>query len=63
MTLLERGEFADAETLRAHQQGAWAAQADHVARHSALYRDLWQGRTPPEDLGDLAQLPLSDKAQ
>ncbi|SFO16233.1 phenylacetate-CoA ligase [Roseovarius lutimaris] len=63
MTLLERAEFADAETLRAHQQGAWAAQADHVARHSALYRDLWQGRMPPKDLCDLAQLPLSDKAQ
>ena len=63
MSLLERAEFADAKTLRAHQQGAWAAQAEYVAEKSALYRDLWQGKTPPKDLSDLAQLPLSDKAQ
>ena len=63
MSLLERGDIADPETLRAHQQEAWGLQRDHVARHSALYRDLWQGKSPPKDLCDLAQLPLSDKAQ
>ncbi|MDT8326037.1 MAG: AMP-binding protein [Roseovarius sp.] len=63
MSLLERAEFAGAKALRDHQQGAWAAQAEYVATQSALYRDLWADKAPPKDLGDLAHLPLSDKAQ
>ncbi|WP_294612176.1 AMP-binding protein [uncultured Roseovarius sp.] len=63
MSLLDRAEFTDTETLHAHQQSAWAAQADYVAGQSALYRDLWHGKAPPKDLYDLAELPLSDKAQ
>lgn len=63
MSLLDRGDFAGAETLRAHQQATWATQRNHVAGHSALYHDLWQGKAPAKDLDDLAQLPLSDKAQ
>lgn len=63
MSLLDQAEFASPERLRAHQTEAWAAQSAHVAGHSAFYRDLWQGRTPPADLRDLAELPLSDKAQ
>ncbi|WP_296762281.1 AMP-binding protein [Sediminimonas sp.] len=63
MSLIERAEFTSAESLRAHQDAAWAAQRDHVARRSAFYSDLWQGADPPADLRDLPRLPLSDKAQ
>jgi len=63
MSLLDQAEFASPEFLRAHQAAAWAVQSAHVAGHSAFYRDLWQGRVPPADLRDLAELPLSDKAQ
>ncbi|WP_417726703.1 phenylacetate--CoA ligase family protein [Roseovarius sp.] len=63
MSLLDQAEFAKPERLRAHQAAAWAVQSDHVARHSAFYRELWQGGMPPADLRDLAELPLSDKAQ
>jgi phenylacetate-CoA ligase len=63
MSLLDEAESASAERLRAHQAAAWAGQSAYVATQSEFYRDLWQGRTPPADLRDLAALPLSDKAQ
>ena len=63
MSLLDQAEFASTERLRAHQEAAWAVQSAYVAAQSDFYRDLWQGRTPSADLRDLAELPLSDKAQ
>jgi phenylacetate-CoA ligase len=63
MSPLDQAEFASLERFRVHQAAAWAVQSAHVARHSEFYRDLWQGRTPPADLRDLPELPLSDKAQ
>jgi len=63
MSLLDQAEFASPDRLSAHQAAAWAIQRDYVARHSAFYRDLWQGAAPPADLRDLPALPLSDKAQ
>ena len=57
------GERLDAEQLAHHRQTAWQVQRQYVVARSAFYRTLWQGREPPEDLADLAQLPLSDKAQ
>ncbi|MGI9407390.1 MAG: phenylacetate--CoA ligase family protein [Hyphomicrobiaceae bacterium] len=58
----------DAETLGArelarHQQAAWETQQRNVADSSEFYQDLWAARTPPKDLRDLPELPLSDKAQ
>ncbi|MCP4335266.1 MAG: phenylacetate--CoA ligase [Gammaproteobacteria bacterium] len=53
----------DADKLLVHQQELWQAQSLYVSRHSHFYRDLWQGRKPPANLGDLAELPLSAKAQ
>ncbi len=63
MTLIEGAEFLNPDALLAHQQAGWKTQRNHVARHSAFYRALWDGRRAPEDLRDLAGLPLSDKAQ
>ncbi len=62
MTLLANAEFALSEQLAARQDAAWRAQAHRVATQSAFYRDLWQGRPPPDCLSDLPDLPLSDKA-
>ena len=48
--------------LAPHIEAAWQAQRGHVAA-SPFYHALWQGRTPPMDLRDLPELPLSDKSQ
>ena len=48
--------------LAPHIEAAWQAQRAHVAA-SPFYHALWQGRTPPMDLRDLPELPLSDKSQ
>jgi len=63
MKLLHDGDFAVADKLKAHQQAAWAMQSAYVARNSAFYSALWQGKQPSADLRDLPELPLSDKAQ
>ncbi len=63
MSLLQDAEFMDRRALLPHQQSAWVLQSGHVAAHSRFYQTLWAGVTPPSDLRDLADLPLSDKAQ
>lgn len=63
MSLVQDAEFMDTATLLARQQAAWKTQAAHVAAQSSFYQALWKGMTPPTDLRDLPQLPLSDKAQ
>ena len=63
MSTLKDGEKCPPDDLQAHIQGLWQAQRAHVATASPFYRALWQGRTPPRDLRDLPDLPLSDKAQ
>lgn len=63
MSLVPDAEFMDAATLQAQQQAAWSIQAAHISAHSSFYQALWKGMTPPSDLRDLPQLPLSDKAQ
>ncbi|MCC5988937.1 MAG: phenylacetate--CoA ligase family protein [Pararhodobacter sp.] len=45
------------------RQQAWDRQRSHVMANSAFYAQLWNGREPPRDLRDLAELPLSDKSQ
>jgi phenylacetate-CoA ligase len=62
MTTLPGAEFRSAAELLPWQQARWAAQRRHVAA-SAFYQALWNGAPPPEDLRDLPDLPLSDKAQ
>jgi phenylacetate-CoA ligase len=51
------------EQLRPHQQELWRRQRLYVGEHSAFYRQLWQGEPPPQQLQDLARLPLSSKAE
>jgi len=46
-----------------HQHTAWKNQCRYVAGKSVFYQHLWAGKKPPEDLRDLPELPLSDKAQ
>ena len=63
MTVLENGHKASPEDIRRHGQALWQEQRQHVAENSAFYQALWGGKTPPEDLRDLPELPFSDKAQ
>ncbi len=53
----------DADKLFSHQQELWQTQSRYVFTHSDFYRELWQGRKPPVNLGELPELPLSAKAQ
>ena len=62
MSLIDGAEFQSANSLLPAQQTAWDAQRAHVAASSGFYQALWNGATPPADLRDLAELPLSDKA-
>lgn len=62
MATLQHAETMGRAELLPHQQQAWSRQRD-VIQHSAFYRELWQGRPPPEDLRDLPLLPVSCKAQ
>lgn len=63
MTTIDGSEFATAADLLPRQLEAWRRQVRHVAGNSPFYRALWDGKAPPADLRDLAELPLSDKAQ
>ncbi len=63
MTLLRDAETLSASDLLRHRQAAWERQRAYVAENSVFYRELWNGRPPPQDLRDLPELPLSDKAQ
>lgn len=63
MSLIDDAHRMDPDDLATHRQEAWARQRAYVMQNSEFYRDLWQGQTPPEDLRDLPDLPLSDKAQ
>lgn len=63
MTTVHGAEKLSAAELRLHVSRAWREQRDYVATMSPFYRALWDGRSPPRDLADLPELPLSDKAQ
>jgi phenylacetate-CoA ligase len=63
MTIVDTAGTLDAAALLPHQQAAWACQREYVTQNSAFYQELWTGKAPPQDLRDLAALPLSDKAQ
>lgn len=60
---LSRIETLTGDAARALAQTAWVRQRSHVMQNSGFYRRLWAGQNVPEDLRDLAELPLSDKAQ
>lgn len=55
-------EFASPADLNAMQRDRWRAQGAYVFNQSQLYRRLWGGKPPPDDIADLSGLPLSDKA-
>lgn len=63
MTQLDRAEILSPRDLLPLQQGSWQKQRLHVMENSGFYQTLWQGKAPPKDLLDLAELPLSDKSQ
>ncbi|OOY17495.1 AMP-binding protein [Thioclava sp. DLFJ4-1] len=63
MSTIPGAEKLSRAELQPEIERSWQAQRAHVAAHSAFYQNLWQGRRPPEDLRDLPELPLSDKAQ
>lgn len=63
MTIVKDAVSLSAIELFPHQQAAWDVQRDYVSRNSGFFRDLWSGKTPPRDLRDLPELPLSNKAQ
>ncbi len=56
-------ETAETGELQSYQQVAWQTQRVYVAENSTFYQQLWNGVSPPADLRDLPDLPLSDKAQ
>ena len=53
----------NAAKLSVWQQELWHKQRFYVSENSAFYRALWQGLDIPLQLQDLAQLPLTSKAQ
>jgi len=61
--MMDAAETMSLAELGKIQQHAWDQQRHYVAAHSDFYRTLWQGQTPPRDLRDLPNLPLSDKLQ
>jgi len=63
MTILQNAMSLTAIELLPHQQTTWEVQRDYVYQNSDFYNELWNGKKPPEDLRDLPELPLSDKAQ
>ena len=58
-----RSAQQDSAQLSVWQQELWHKQRVYVSENSAFYRALWQGRDLPLQLQDLAQLPLTSKAQ
>ncbi len=63
MPLLDPHIRRDPVALFERQNALWKKQRRYVREHSSFYQKLWAGIEPPEDLRDLAQLPLSDKSQ
>lgn len=61
--MIELDMFFGADALLPDQQKAWEEQREYVSGHSGFYQNLWNGKQPPKDLRDIAELPLSDKAQ
>ncbi len=60
---VDNADGASRRNLTDHVRQLWEQQRHHVARNSTFYRELWEGRTPPAELSDLPELPLSDKSQ
>lgn len=63
MKVLQDVEWMQPADLLSHQRDCWKQQRRHVMKNSAFYKRLWEGCQVPEDLRDIARLPLSDKAQ
>ncbi len=50
------------KSLFPHQQKAWEKQRKYVSNNSIFFQNLWKSKLPPYALGDLPELPLSDKS-
>ena len=51
----------DLDALAKIRAERWVEQRRHLARGSAFYRRLWEGRAPPERLEELPDWPLTTK--
>lgn len=63
MKTIKNADRTPAAELQPHINEAWQHQRDYVAAASPFYQALWAQRRPPQNLRDLPELPLSDKAQ
>jgi len=63
MIFVNDAETINLSDLMNHQQTAWERQSLYVAKNSEFYQSLWNGRSAPENLQDLPELPLSSKAE
>ncbi len=63
MAIIKDAPFLSPAELFPHQQKTWLQQKDYVQMNSGFHQQLWAGKNPPDDLRDLPELPLSEKAQ
>ena len=54
-------DFLGLDELEKIREARWSEQRRHLARGSAFYRRLWEGRPPPKALADLSACPLTTK--
>ena len=54
-------DFLGLDELGKIREARWSEQRRHIARGSAFYRRLWEGRAPPGRLEDLPSCPLTTK--
>ena len=54
-------DFLELDELEKIREARWSEQRRHLARGSAFYRRLWEGRPPPKALADLSACPLTTK--
>lgn len=60
--MIDQGHRINIADIADHRQAAWERQSGYVARQSAFFQALWNGKAPPRRLEDLPELPFSDKA-
>ena len=63
MVVMQDVEKLTPADLLPHQQALWEKQRHYLMQNSDFYADLWNGRSPPNNLLDLPLLPLSSKSQ
>lgn len=59
--LLDGADFAPLDVLADHRERLWSRQRDYVSAASTFFGEHWAGHHVPEQLNDIASLPLVDK--